>query len=72
VWGFVGAIAFIALLGQGLNLPDWARDLSPVQHVGNPPAGHVETIGMIVLTLLGAALVTASFVGFRRRDLPHP
>jgi ABC-2 type transport system permease protein len=72
MWGFVGAVAFIALLGPGLNLPTWVRDLSPAQHVGNPPGGRVGAIDLIVLTLIGATLVATALIGFRERDIPHP
>jgi polyether ionophore transport system permease protein len=72
MWGVLGAIAFIAFLGPGLNMPTWVADLSPTQHVGDPPGGSVEALGLIMLTLIGAALVGASFVGFRERDIPHP
>jgi ABC-2 type transport system permease protein len=72
VWGVLGASVFIAFLGPGLDLPTWARDLSPTQHVGNPPGGNVEPVGLVMLTLVGLVLLAASFVGFRRRDIPHP
>jgi ABC-2 type transport system permease protein len=72
MWGVVGAIVFIAFLGPGLNMPAWVRDLSPIQHVGDPPGSGVEAFGLMMLTLIGVALVVASFVGFRERDIPHP
>jgi ABC-2 type transport system permease protein len=72
MWGVVGVIVFIACLGPGLNMPTWVRDLSPTQHVGSPPGSGVEAFGLFMLTLIGVALVVASFVGFRGRDIPHP
>ena len=70
-WGVVGAIAFIALLGSGLQLPSWVLDLSPTTHVGNPPLGAVNGPALVVLVVVAAALGGAAAVGFRRRGVPQ-
>jgi len=69
-WGAFGAVAFIAFLGEGLQLPQWVLDISPTTHVGAPPQGDVETTALVVLSVVAVALVVAGFAGFRRRFVP--
>jgi ABC-2 type transport system permease protein len=70
-WAAFGAVAFIAFLGPGLQLPQWVLDVAPTTHVGNPPAGDVDTFALVVLGLVAAVLVGVGFVGFRRRYVPQ-
>lgn len=70
VWGAFGAITFLALLGSGLQLPQWLLDLSPLAHVGYPPVDPAQPLALASLTILAAALTTSAFVGFRRRPVP--
>ena len=70
-WAAVAFIAFIALLGTGLRLPQWVIDLSPTSHVGNPPLGAVEAMPLAVLGTIAAGLGVAAAAGFRRRGVPQ-
>ena len=70
-WGAFGAVAFIAFLGAGLQLPQWVLDLAPTTHVGNPPQGDVEVTALVVLAAVASALLVAGFAGFRRRFVPQ-
>ena len=70
-WAAVAFIAFIALLGPGLNLPRWVLDLSPATYVGNPPLGTVEAPPLVALGGIATVLGTAAMVGFRRRGVPQ-
>jgi len=70
-WAAVAFMAFIALLGPGLQLPRWVLDLSPASHVGNPPLGTVEALPLIVLGAGAVALGVAAAVGLRRRGVPQ-
>ncbi|QIM20587.1 hypothetical protein G7075_04565 [Phycicoccus sp. HDW14] len=70
-WVVVGLVAFVALLGTGLQLPGWVLDLSPTTHVGTPPDGAVARPALLVLTLVAAALAGTGFAGFRRRLVPR-
>jgi ABC-2 type transport system permease protein len=70
-WAAFGGTAFVAFLGNGLQLPQWVLDLAPTTHVGNPPAGDVDTFALVVLGLVAAVLVGVGFVGFRRRYVPQ-
>ncbi len=64
-------VSFIALLGPGLKLAWWIRDLAPTTHVGNPPLGTVEALPLVVLGAITAVLGVAAAVGFRRRGVPQ-
>ncbi|MDD9371490.1 MAG: hypothetical protein PV358_15320, partial [Acidimicrobiales bacterium] len=57
-----------AFLGQLLDLPRWALDLSPFEHVPSLPAADVDIIPLVALTLAAGALTAAGLAGFRRRD----
>jgi ABC-2 type transport system permease protein len=70
-WAAVAFIAFIALLGPGLQLPAWVLELSPTTHVGNPPLGTVEAIPLLVLGAVAAVLGGAAAIGFGRRGVPQ-
>ena len=70
-WAAFGLVTFVALLGAGLQLPQWVLDLSPTTHVGTPPQTHVTALPLLVLALVAGALVAVGFVGFRRRLVPR-
>jgi ABC-2 type transport system permease protein len=70
-WFGFGAAAFIALLGQGLHMPQWLLDVSPTTQIGNPPLGAVDALSLIVLTLLAAVLAAVGFRSFRHRLIPQ-
>jgi ABC-2 type transport system permease protein len=70
-WGAFGLVAFVAFLGEGLQLPQWVLDVAPTTHVGAPPQGDVETTALVVLSAVAAALLVAGFAGFRRRGVPQ-
>ena len=70
-WAAFGAVTFIGLLGSGLQLPDWVLNLSPLTHVGKPPADAIDTTALAWLGLVAALLASAAFAGFRRRRIPQ-
>jgi ABC-2 type transport system permease protein len=67
-WAALVACFVIGVFGQLLELPQWAMDLSPFQHVPAMPAEGFALAPLLVLTALAAALLAVGFVGFRRRD----
>lgn len=69
-WAGLAVITFIAFLGPGLKLPQWVLDLSPTTHVGNPPAGGIQTSALTVMTGVAVTLVAVGFTAFRRRGVP--
>ncbi len=70
-WASYALMTFIAFLGPGLKLRPWVLDLSPTTHVGNPPAGAIQTGALTVMTGVAVALVAVGFAAFRRRGLPQ-
>jgi ABC-2 type transport system permease protein len=72
VTGWVALVAFLLLgeFGPLFELPQWAMDLSPYAHVPRLPGGDVTATPLVALGLIGAALIAAGLVGFRRRDVP--
>jgi ABC-2 type transport system permease protein len=70
-WISYAVMTFIALLGPGLKLPQWALDISPITHVGNPPAGATQTAMLMVMAGIASALIAFAFTTFRRRGVPQ-
>lgn len=64
VWASV-----VVFLGDLLDLPQWARNLSPLAHTPLVPGADVEAGPLVVMTVLAAALVAVGLVGLRRRDV---
>ena len=51
-----------------LALPQWAYDLSPIEHVRSPVA-DVSVRPLLALTATAAALTAIGLAGVRRRDV---
>ena len=68
-WAVIGVSTFVGVLGDGLGLPAWVRDVSPFAHVPAVPAAPVTTLPLAVLTAVAAALVAAGLAALRRRDV---
>jgi ABC-2 type transport system permease protein len=67
-WAGIALAFVIAMFGTLLDLPQWALDLSPFQHVPQAPAAAVSALPIVVLSLLAVAVTGAGFLGFARRD----
>jgi ABC-2 type transport system permease protein len=70
-WLVFAAAALVAYLGDGLGLSSAVQDLSPFHWVGSPPQSPTDGAALVWLSALTVALVTAAFVGLRRRDVPR-
>ncbi len=68
-WVVLTWAAVVAMLAETLQLPGWARDVSPLEHTGRVPVDAVD--GTALAILAGAAVVVAALAGVRfvRRDL---
>ena len=60
------------MFGEGLNLPQWVRDLSPFTHTPMAPAVDVAATPVLALTVVFLALAVTGFLMIRRRDLHLP
>jgi len=63
-WGVI-----VALRANLLDIPEWARRLSPLHWTGAVPRADWDTNSALVLTLLAAALAVVAAVLYQRRDL---
>ncbi len=70
-WAGYAVTTFIAFLGPGLKLRQWALDISPTTHVGNPPANAIQTGALTVLTGAAVTLAAVGFAAFRQRGIPQ-
>jgi ABC-2 type transport system permease protein len=68
-WAVVALSTFVGVLGDGLGLPGWMRDLSPFAHVPAVPAEPVTALPLVVLAGVAALLVGAGTVALGRRDI---
>jgi ABC-2 type transport system permease protein len=68
-WVLVGWATVVGLLAETLRLPEWSRDLSPLNAVGNVPIEAPDIAALVVVTVLSGLFVVSGFARFRRRDL---
>lgn len=69
-WLAFAFTAFVAYLGDPLNLPAAIVDVAPFNQTGYPPLDPASGSALLVMGLIAAALAVAGFVGFRRRGIP--
>jgi ABC-2 type transport system permease protein len=68
-WAVVGYGFIVGTFGPVLKFPDWLFDLSPFEHAARMPTESFETLPVVVLALIAAALAAIGLVAFRRRDI---
>ncbi|TDD85137.1 ABC transporter permease [Actinomadura darangshiensis] len=68
-WAAVGVFAAVTLFGAGLDLDQWALDVSPFTHIPKVPGHPFAATPVIWLVALAAALSALGMAGFRRRDI---
>lgn len=68
-WAALVTFLLLGEFGTLLKLGQWALDLSPFSHLPRLPGSAVHATPLLWLTALGAALITAGVLGFRRRDI---
>ena len=68
-WLLVIWAALVTFLGDLLGLPQWARDLSPLEHVSLVPSEDLELAPLAVMGGGAVVLVVAGLLLLRRRDL---
>ena len=68
-WILVGYSLFVGLFGTIIDLPQWALDISPMEHTGRPPLDSISWPAVMIQLLAAAGLMAAGLAGFRRRDL---
>lgn len=68
-WALLALAVVVGLLGEGLDLPQWLRSLSPFDHVPAVPAAELAVLPLALLAALGASLAAAGLAGLRHRDI---
>ncbi|MGH9248283.1 MAG: ABC transporter permease [Acidimicrobiales bacterium] len=68
-WVVLGYSLFAGLFGAITDHPQWLRNLSPVEHTGQPPLDGISWAASMILLVVAAGLAAAGLAGFRRRDL---
>ncbi len=68
-WVVIGYSLFVALFGPVMDLPQWAHNLSPFEHIGRPPLERVSWPAAAILVVVASGLMVAGLAGFHRRDL---
>lgn len=68
-WAVPVACFLIGMLADLLELPRWARNLSPYEHVPEVPAAAWSAAPLVILLAVAGALTAFGLAGFRRRDV---
>ena len=71
VWGYFGVVAFASFVGN-LALPEWILNITPFHFIPQPePFAEfvIDFPPLIILTVIAAALTTAGFVFYSKRDV---
>lgn len=68
-WVLTAWTAVVLFLGELLDLPDWARGLSPLWHAPAVPDADLDPVPLVVLVVLVVLLTVIGLAGFRRRDI---
>ena len=68
-WAVVAWVFVAAMFGGVLDLPQWALNLSPFQHVPALPAASMEWTPLILLVATAAVLVAIGLAALDRRDI---
>jgi ABC-2 type transport system permease protein len=68
-WAGLGWVIVAGMFGGILDLPQWALDLSPFQHVPALPASPMTWWPVLLLTGTAAALMGTGLAALNRRDI---
>jgi ABC-2 type transport system permease protein len=68
-WLALAYCAVVMLFGDLLQLPGWAMDLSPFEHLPAMPADPFDPVPVVVLLLAVGVLGASGLGALRRRDL---
>ncbi|ADD40708.1 ABC transporter permease [Stackebrandtia nassauensis] len=68
-WVALTACLLLGQVGEALQLPDWALDLSPFSHLPQVPREDVTAQPLLWLGAIVVATTVVGLFGFRRRDV---
>ena len=68
-WALFAAFVLVGYVGELLNLPEIALDVSPFRHTPRFPVTDISVTPLIILGAVASALGWLGYVGLRRRDI---
>jgi ABC-2 type transport system permease protein len=68
-WVLLGSALFVGIFGAIMDVPQWIRNLVPMEHTGQPPLEEISWSAAGILLVIAAGLAAAGLVAFGRRDL---
>lgn len=68
-WVLLGYSLFVGVFGSIIELPQWLRNMLPMEHIGRPPLDSVSWSVTAILLVIAGGLMAAGMLAFRRRDL---
>jgi ABC-2 type transport system permease protein len=68
-WAFFAVFVLVGYVGELLNLPDVALDVSPFRHTPQVPVVDVSFPPLVVLGAIALGLGWIGYMGLRRRDI---
>lgn len=68
-WGVVVLFATLGQIGELLGLPGWLLAVSPYEHAPHMPLEDFAVAPAVVLSAIAAALLAASWLRYRARDI---
>lgn len=68
-WAAVAWVFVAAMFATVLDLPQWALNLSPFQHVPALPAVSMTWLPLVILTVVAGAVIAAGLAALDRRDM---
>ncbi len=68
-WTVLGAVVFIDLFGEALQLSHWVLDISPFTHAPRLPGGTLAAAPLLWLCLAALAFAAVGLAALRRRDI---
>jgi ABC-2 type transport system permease protein len=68
-WVVLGYALLVGFFGPLLDLPQWAYNVSPLEHIGRAPLDPLTWPPVLILAAIAAGLVALGLAAFRRRDL---
>lgn len=69
-WGLLALVLVVGLFGDLFELPQWARDVSPIEQTPTLPAEVFRPLPFVVLAAIAAGSAAVGLVTLGRRDIP--
>jgi ABC-2 type transport system permease protein len=68
-WAVLGYALIVGFFGPLMDLPQWAYNVSPLEHIGRAPLDPLTWPPVLILGAIAAGLSVLGLAAFRRRDL---